>query len=299
MRLFVESLSGVTVRFAPHDGAGRYHPATVPADPFFFMQLSDPQLGLMAARGRVDPEVGFAPEVALFGQAVAEANRLKPDFVVVTGDLGQNHMDPIEIAEVKRIAAGLDPSISIYWAPGNADTTLNGETVRPELLERYRSEFGPDYYGFTHKGVGFIVLSSAVIYDPSEVPGEWEAQLAFVGTELSASAERGDSRRIVFAHHPLFTTVANDEDSPMHLPGARRRPLLELFREYDVAAVFSGHLHRNNYALDGDMLMIATSAVGMQIGDDKSGYRVVKVLQDRIDHDYYAFGSGPELVGLE
>ena len=218
------------------------------ADPFFFIQLSDPQLGLMAARGRVDPEVGFAPEVALFEQAVAEANRLKPDFVVVTGDLGQNHMDPIEIAEVRRIADGLDPAVSIYWAPGNADTTLNGETARPELLERYRAEFGPDYYGFTHKGVRFIVLSSAVIYDPSEVPGEWEAQLAFVEAELATSAKRGDLRRIVFTHHPLFTTGSNDEDSPMHLPEARRRPLLELFREYDVAAVFSGHLHRNNYA---------------------------------------------------
>ena len=186
-------------------------PGTMPPDPFFFIQLSDPQLGLMAALGRVSQEEGLAPEIALFEKAIAEVNRLKPDFVVVTGDMGQTNMDPVEIAEVKRIAKGLDPTIPIHWAPGNRDTTFDGDTPVPELLGRYRAEFGPDYYGFAHKGVGFIVLSSSVIYDPSEVPGEWEAQLEFVEAELAASAERSDIMRIVFSHHPLFTTHPDDE----------------------------------------------------------------------------------------
>lgn len=275
-----------------------YHLPIMTSEQFFFIHLSDPQLGLMAEKGRVDPSEGFAAEADLFQQAVAEANRLKPDFVVVTGDIGQNSMAPLEIAEVKRVASGLDRSIPIYWTPGNCDTTFNGHTASPELLETYRAEFGPDYHSFNHKGVGFIVLSSAVIYDPSEVPGEWESQLEFVKAALSASVERGDSKRIIFMHHPLFTGGPDDEDSPKHIPTVRRRPLISLCREYDVTAVFAGHLHRNNYAWDGDMPMVATSAVGMQMGDDESGFRVVKVLKDTIEHDYYAFGSGPENVSL-
>ena len=43
---------------------------------------------------------GFAPESALFD----EVNRLRPDFVGVTGDMGHNNMDATEIVEVKRIA---------------------------------------------------------------------------------------------------------------------------------------------------------------------------------------------------
>ena len=63
--------------------------------------------------------------------------------------------------------------------------------------------------------------------------------------------------------------------------------LFELFRRRGVSAVFSGHLHRNKHTRDGDMAMVIISAVGVPSGDDGSGYRIAKVLQDRIDHDYY------------
>jgi 3',5'-cyclic AMP phosphodiesterase CpdA len=267
-------------------------------EPFFFIQLSDPQLGVMVAAGRIEPELGIGPEVALFESAIAEANRLKPDFVMVTGDLSHNNMDPVEVAEIKRVADGLDSGIPIYWAPGNRDTSNDAGVAVLDLIEKYRDEFGPDYHSFTHKSVTFVVLSSAVIFNPSQVPDEWESQLQFVESELAASVERGDDRRIVFTHHPLFTDNADEEDYGGNLPLERRRPLIDLFRKHDVSAVFGGHLHKNNYASDGEMLMIATSAVGMQAGDDVSGYRVVKVLGDRVEHEYYAFDSGPDRVEL-
>ncbi|MFP6593847.1 MAG: metallophosphoesterase [Dehalococcoidia bacterium] len=266
----------------------------MPSEPFFFIQLSDPQLGLMADKGQ---EEGIAPEVALFEAAIAEANRLLPDFVVVTGDLSHNNMDPVEVAEIKRVGGQLDPSIPIYWASGNRDTSYDN-VASAELIERYRREFGPDFYAFTHKNVTFVVLSSTVIFDPSQVPDEWDKQFEFVGSELAASVERGDEKRIVFSHHPLFKLDPEEEDAGSNLPAVRRGPLLDLFRRHDVSAVFAGHLHRNNYARDGEMLMVATSAVGFQGGDDVSGYRVVKVLSDRIEHEYYPFDSGPESVSL-
>jgi hypothetical protein len=50
------------------------------APPFFFLQLSDPQFGMFTA------DKDFAQETANFEFAIATANRLKPAFVVVTGD---------------------------------------------------------------------------------------------------------------------------------------------------------------------------------------------------------------------
>ena len=237
------------------------------------------------------------PTVAFRQPSDTLPSELFTTFVVVTGDLSHNNMDPVEVAEIKRVGGQLHPSIPIHWASGNRDTSYDN-VASAELIERYRKEFGPDYYAFTHKNVTFVVLSSTVIFDPSQAPDEWDKQFEFVGSELAASVERGDEKRIVFSHHPLFTVDPEEEDAGSNLPAVRRRPLLELFRRHDVSAVFAGHLHRNNYARDGEMLMVATSAVGFQGGDDVSGYRVVKVLEDGIEHEYYSFDSGPESVSL-
>ena len=267
-------------------------------EPFFFIQLSDPQLGLTAEKTDLSKEEGLAQEVAQFESAVAEANRLKPDFVVVTGDLCQHHLDSAEVAEVKRIAGGLDSEIPIYWTTGNVDSGLDDGVPVPSMLAKYREEFGDDYYSFDHKGTTFIAISSTVIFDPSQTQDELEAQMEFIESELKASVERGVGNRIIFTHHPLFTDDPNEEDAGTNLPLVRRNSLLELFRKYDVSAVFAGHLHRNNYASDGDMLMVVTTAVGWQGGDDDPGYRVVKVLPNGIEHQYYPFTSGPDSVQL-
>ena len=46
------------------------------------------------------------------------------------------------------------------------------------------------------------------------------------------------------------------------------------------------------------MLMVVTTAVGHQGGNDVSVFRVVKVLADGIYDDFYPIGSGPDKVHL-
>jgi predicted phosphodiesterase len=74
--------------------------------------------------------------------------------------------------------------------------------------------------------------------------------------------------------------------------------LLGLLRSAGAKAVFAGHWHRNNYSSYGDMQVVASGPVGYPLGDDPSGYRIVKIHADRVDHDYYAFGTGPNKVEL-
>src|SRR5512138_3178965 len=85
------------------------------AEPFFFIQLSDPQFGMFT--GNKD----FAQETANFEFAVATVNRLRPKFVVITGDLVNKPGDAAQIAEFKRIAAKIDPAIPLYNVAGNHD----------------------------------------------------------------------------------------------------------------------------------------------------------------------------------
>ena len=114
-------------------------------EPFHFIQLADPQFGMYAAlSGKTAEEIaqyrarglnvvpspkieGFDTESRLFREAVTEANRLRPDFVVTCGDIVQI-WDRTELSdEALRIAAELDDGIPMHWVPGNHDLGVYSE----------------------------------------------------------------------------------------------------------------------------------------------------------------------------
>src|ERR1700686_3488392 len=104
-----------------------------------FIQMSDPQFGMYTANK------GFEHETANFEFAVAAANRLKPAFVIVTGDLINDASDTEQAAEYKRIAARLDSKIRLFSLPGNHDV---GNEPTKESLARYPGGFGPAHHAF-------------------------------------------------------------------------------------------------------------------------------------------------------
>ena len=265
---------------------------------FSFIQMSDTQIGMsatfggpdnpkraeMLARGLSPPMFeeteGFAFETANCEKAAAAANRLKPAFVVVTGDLVQDPCDDELVAEFRRFAGLLDDDIPLHLAPGNCDV---GNEPTPDLLALYRERFGADNYSFDHGGVHFVVFNTGIAFDPSLAPGEWEAQLEFLRSDLAGA---GGRRTIAFGHHPLFGSGPDDADSAMVIPGNRRSVVLDLFAEHGVEAMFAGHWHRNNRASAGAFEMVISGPVGVPLGDDPSGFRVVRVLESGLDHTY-------------
>src|SRR3954470_16866835 len=138
-----------------------------PAEPFFFIQLSDPQFGMYTTNR------DFAQETANFEFAVATINRLKPAFVVITGDLVNKAGDAKQIAEFHRIAAKVDSKIRVSTIPGNHDLE-NLPTAA--TISTYTNEFGQDFYSFRHDGFVGIVLDSTVIHSPKETTNHLEAQ---------------------------------------------------------------------------------------------------------------------------
>ncbi len=264
------------------------------AMPFFFIQLSDPQFGLFEARGAA-PGDGTFPETALYETAISAANRLRPAFVIVTGDLVQDSNSDEQHAELMRITGQLDNDIPIYFTTGNCDV---GNTPTAESLRIYRSKFGDENYSFDAGGSHFVVLNSSVCLDPSEVPEEWDSLVKFLRNDLDAHS--ADSHRtIVFMHHPLFSKSADEpDDGMMIIPRERRRIILDLLRKHKTSGVFAGHWHRNNYAADGDMLMVISGPVGFPLGDDPSGLRIVKIYDDRVDHQYFGMDDVPISVDL-
>ena len=264
------------------------HAAQAPANPqsFLFIQMSDPQFGF------ITPNAGFKQETENLTKAIAAANRLRPAFVVVTGDLTHRQGDSAQIAEYRRIVGQLDPSIAVHNVPGNHDLGL---PLSSASIAAYRRVFGPDYYEFDSHGMHGIVINSSLFKEPSLAPGEAAAQEAWLRSRLDAA--RGKySRVMLFQHHPWFLTSADEPDQYYNLPLARRREFLDLFARSGVTHVFAGHYHRNAFGKDGTLEMVTTGPVGKPLGADSSGVRVVVVDRDRVVHLYYPLDSIPVAV---
>jgi 3',5'-cyclic AMP phosphodiesterase CpdA len=254
------------------------------AEPFTFIQMSDPQFGMYTENK------SFEHETANFEFAVAAANRLHPKFVVVTGDLINQPANAAQAAEYLRIAAKLDPGIRLFNVPGNHDV---GNEPTPAGLAAYRKLFRHDYYTFRVEDFAGFVLNSSVIGAPAQVPEEAAKQKAWLARELERARREGARRLVVFQHHPWFLADAGEADQYFNIPKPARERYLELLRKFGVTHVFAGHYHRNAEAHAGELEMITTGPVGKPLGNARSGIRVVKVTDSGIEHRYYDFGEMP------
>jgi len=251
---------------------------------FSFLQMSDPQFG-MHAKDR-----DFSQETANYDFAIATANRLKPQFVIVCGDLVNKPGDAPQIAEYRRISAKLDKGIHIYHVAGNHDV---GNEPTPATLEAWKKIFGPDHYSFREGNLYGLVLNSSLIHSPQNAPLEYAEQDKWLHAELAKAKSSGATHIVIFQHHPWFLENAAEPDQYFNIPLVRRTPLLADFRDAGVRYLFSGHYHRNALAKDGLLEAITTGPVGMPLGDARSGFRIVHVTANSITHEYAEFGALP------
>jgi predicted MPP superfamily phosphohydrolase len=249
-----------------------------------FIQMSDPQFGMFAK------DVDFVHETANFEFAIAAANRLKPAFVVVTGDLINKGGDAAMTAEYKRIIGKLDPKIKLYSVPGNHDV---GNEPTPQSLASYRENYGPDYYSFHHGDIAGIVLNSNLEKGADKVPGEAAKMEKWFRDELERVKLTGVKHIIIFQHIPFFLKTPDDKDEYFNIPKPVRERYLHILHEYGVQQVFAGHLHHNDLGRDGDLEMVTTGPVGMPLDGGKSGFRVVTVKDGTVTHKFYDFGELP------
>ena len=264
--------------------------AAVAGEPFFFVQLSDPQMGMFS------DNKNFAQDAANFEFVVAAINRLRPAFVVITGDLVNKGGDAAQIAEYRRIVGKIDSAIPVHNAAGNHDVQ---NVPTPATLEAYRKIFGADHYSFRQPGFVGIVLNSTVIHSPNQCSDALAAQEQWLRVELAKAKAENPRHIVVFQHHPWFIKSGDEPDGYFNIPLARRAAYLALFRDAGVRYLFSGHYHRNAEASDGELVNITTGPVGKPLDGAKSGFRVGIVRDDRIEHRYYELGDLPVSIELD
>ncbi|HKT25451.1 MAG TPA: metallophosphoesterase [Terriglobales bacterium] len=254
--------------------------------PQFFVNMSDPQMGMFAKNQDT------LQEQANLSFVVASINRLKPAFVVVCGDLVNRTADTEQISQYKRIIGEIDPHIPVYNVAGNHDV---GNQPTPETLAQYRKSFGRDYYTFDSGEVRGIVLDSNLIASPKNVSQESQQQEQWLVTELQRARREGVKHIFIFQHIPYFLERADEPDQYFNIPLTIRRHYLELFHQYGVDYVFAGHYHRNASGRDGNLDMITTGAVGLPMGGSQSGFRLVRI-GPAVESNFYDLGAIPHAI---
>jgi len=263
--------------------------------PFFFIQMADCQLGM------IEHDVCWDKEVLLLEKAVEHINRLKPKFVIVCGDL--TNAKPFrpaykeQVTDYKRVMSMISEDIPLVCICGNHDV---GNKPKPETIAAYEDNFGSHYFSFWVGGIQCFGINSSLFFNPKKAPEILEEQKQWLRAELEETSSLNPKHRMVFMHHPWFLVHPDKMTRPQfEIPVDRRKEMLNLLSESNVTACFAGHYHRNAYSHYQGMDLITTAALGKPLGKDCSGFRIVKVLEDRIDHEYVGLEEMPEQINID
>jgi 3',5'-cyclic AMP phosphodiesterase CpdA len=256
-------------------------------NPFFFVQITDPQLGMF------ENNAGFSKEIDLYKSAVSQINKIEPDFVVITGDFVHNPKDEAQISEFKKITSQIDSGIPIYLVPGNHDIGQNPDSIN---ISRYIDIYGYDKFSFIHKNTLFIGLNGCVIKE--NTAGFEQEQFEWL-EEILQHNYQNVNHIILFNHFPFFIKSFNEPETYSNNRYEIREKYFALFSKFGVDAIFSGHLHNNSVGEYLGVTQVTTSAVGKQLGKASSGLRIIQVDANKFTHSYHGLNEVPSMVNYD
>lgn len=167
---------------------------------------------------------GHVPGV--YGEIVLEIELLKPDFTMTVGDMIEGYTEDVErlTAEWNEYLEIVKPlSAPIYYTPGNHDITNDA------MIDSYRKFVGEPYRSFDYEDVHFVIMDNSRWESSDEIP---EDQIKWLKKDLKKHKKAPYT--LVFFHKPFwFNSLALGQPDALH----------DIFVEYGVDAVFTGHFH--------------------------------------------------------
>ncbi len=162
----------------------------------------------------------------VFEDALSRAQMLDPEFIINVGDLIEGYSE--DESSIREEWGELMPYIEnlscpFFFTPGNHD-------ISNDVQEKiYRELVGEPYYSFDRGRFHFVVLDVSRLDNSSEISSR---QMKWLEEDLRKNSEAVQT--FVFYHKPFwFETLSRGENEPLH----------DLFVEYGVDAVFTGHYH--------------------------------------------------------
>lgn len=149
---------------------------------------------------------------------------------------------PDACKEAHRIFEPLKPRL--HFVPGNHDVgdkpmdTSPAGPVNSSSMEIYEEHFGKIWHSFEHQGCLFMTINSSLVNS-----GETNEQKQREWIE-STLKTKASMRIFLFSHYPPFINSANEPDHYDNYAEPGRSWLLSLTKQYNIEAIFSGHVHQ-------------------------------------------------------
>ena len=187
----------------------------------------------------------------VFERAVAEFNVLRPDLVVVIGDLIFGYTD--DAAQLRRMwDAYFDVvercRVPLFSVVGNHDVS------KPLHEDLWKELVGPMYYSFTYGNALFLCLASDEAAHPGTISVDQEQWVA-----AQLEAHRNARHVFIFVHQPLF----------LGGPQTRWNAIHDLLKRHPAPnkVCFAGHQHVYTLLPERDgVRYVITGGGGSEIG---------------------------------
>jgi hypothetical protein len=225
---------------------------------FFFLHVSSPMVAPPAAVGATPlsgmpppppdsqasgSSTGAIPSVPGFKKTITAINKLRPRFVVLSGSFTTTSVDDADtqthvaaLESFHKMASRISEMIPVLFVPGPNEV---GSSPTTETLNRYRSRFGADYFGFWHGGLRVLVLNSALLGCPDGAPSEAARQRQWLDGEIEQS-KLAACQVMIWSHHAWFLPSECPDEAALGplLPLQTRLPLLRALQHHKVRFLF-------------------------------------------------------------
>lgn len=118
---------------------------------------------------------------------------------------------------------------SLPWGPAG--------TIRQSFVEAYSACFGEHYFATRQQGIVFIGINAQLFGSGLELEAE---QMQWLESKLAESEE---DRIFMFSHYPPYLLDVDEMEHYDNFSIKSRRVFLSLLRDFNVEALFAGHVH--------------------------------------------------------
>ena len=187
----------------------------------------------------------------VYRQVAKEIAALKPTFIVHTGDLVENGLNPALWSIFFDISRDLLRNAAFFTTLGNH------EGNSPYWYQFFDQHTG--YYSFDWGKTHWAMLNTNNV--PPDPEAYWAQQLAWLEKDLEKN--QGADFLFVAFHHTPYTAVKNRQAAAARI-AAR---LVPIFKKYKVSAIFAGHDHNYQHHEEGGIPYIVTGGGGAPLYD--------------------------------